>query len=191
MTDTLTHAITIHQPLAWAIASGHCPIIPSVTGPGMEHEGKLIGIHAGISLDPGPGSVHALGVLASARIAEDELPRGALIGVARLVGVLRRVATNESGGYRFERMLGASVGEPIHVSVHERVKPWWRHPTRWQPGTKWGLLLAEAVLLPESIPMRGAGGVWRIPITPGTVSPSDVLVGAAWALAQWQKARTS
>lgn len=146
---TLTHAVTVPQPLAWAIAAGHCPVLMSDTRPDMRHEGKPIGIHAGRAIPmfrPTPWPV----VIGFDRTVA--LPRGALIGVARLVGVVR--AGMISG--QFQRMAGRSVSDSMPAELNARIRPWWRS------GWKWGLLLAEAVLLQEPIPMRGAGGLWRI-----------------------------
>jgi hypothetical protein len=84
------------------------------------------------------------------------------------------------------RMIGRGpVVEPVSVATAERIRPWWR------PGTKWGLLLDEAVALPEPIPMRGAGGVWRI-----TATWNDEFRGAAHPVAelaqeQWRKGRAA
>jgi hypothetical protein len=150
----LTHAVTVPQPMAWAIASGHCSTIPADTRPDMGREGELLGIHAGLKrystldaidcwhqMPPDSGSVPL------------DLPRGALIGVARLVGVVRR--DEDLDGW--VSMIGRSVTSALDAEDCARIAPW------WPPGTKWGLLLSKAVLLSEPIPMRGSGGVWRLP----------------------------
>lgn len=187
--DYLTHAVTIPQPLAWVCAAGHCPIIPSDTRPPLEHEGKLLGIHAGQRwMEPGKPAPLAFGVMANAGSTEDALHRGALIGVARLVGVVRLAYHAHAGQpvpTQFEVMVGRSVARPYPQSKADLLRPW------WPPGTKWGLLLSEAVLIPEPIPMRGAGGVWEllVPGDPGVETWAPDF--AEWALEQWRKARSS
>jgi hypothetical protein len=196
--ETLTHAVTVPQPLAWACAAGHCPVIMSDARPGMEHAGKLIGIHAG-GWRPHPA-------LVSVRRTREALPPGgtlpdlasltlgALIGVARLVGVVRTrrwVPPGRMHELQFDLMRGRCATEPIDNETCARIRPWWRS------GSKWGLLLSEAVLLPEPIPMRGAGGVWRIPECKrwvGGLCVDDLphhCVPAKRALEQWRKARAT
>lgn len=187
--DTLTHAVTIHQPLAWAVAAGHCPVVPSDTRPGLAHEGKLIGIHASRKLIR-HGWIHGMPGLAPAfrsipgfdRLTPADCAVGALIGVARLVGICR-----EWHG-TYERMLGAAVGNTIDPEYSALLRPWWR------TGSKWGLMLRGAVLLPEPIQMRGAGGVWRLPnrlLSHPAMGHDRVLPATGWALEQWRKARAS
>lgn len=187
MTDALTHAVTVPQPLAWAVAAGHCHVIMSATRPGMEREWKLIGIHA--SCEPiRRGWIHQMPDLAPAlrsilgfdRLTPADCPLGALIGVARLVGVVRVATSNSEGDWALVRMRGRSVCERLQPDLVSQVRPWWRF------GTCYGLLLEDAVLLPEPIPMRGAGGVWRLPFdraAPEEGGPAD------WALEQWRMAR--
>ncbi len=181
--ETLTHAVTVPQPLAWAIASGHCPIIPADTRPDMGREGELLGIHARGSYFT-PRALDDLEVQLGRLLTADEERaagvRGALIGVARLVGVVRE--SREYPG-QFVRYVGrGAIVDPCDMATNERIRPWWR------PGTKWGLYLEpeSAVLLPEPIPMRGSGGVWRIP-NAVLHPPGATLTG--WALEQWRKAR--
>lgn len=181
MPEMLTHAVTVHQPLAWAIAAGHCPIINSTTRPGLEHVGKLVGIHAASGRVTDLYRRIRLGEFPGVELPGD-LPASALIGVARLVGVVRK------GLLDFQRMEGKSISGSMPADLCNRIRPWWRGP--------WGWLFEEAVLLPEPIPMRGAGGVWRIPEIPvQTFEPVGVNVltftryAAPWALEQWRKAR--
>lgn len=184
--DTLTHAVTIHQPLAWAVAAGHCPVVPSDTRPGLEHEGKLIGIHAA-RVNP-DWTRDAKTVSAVVSIPRD-LTYGALIGVAKLAGV--RIGRTSWGSGLVREFGRGAVTEPLSATLAEQVKPWWRS------GSKWGLLLSDAVLLPEPIPMRGAGGVWRLPTSlpwPDGHGPDEGTTAravAGWALEQWRKARAS
>jgi hypothetical protein len=187
--ETLTHATTVPQPLAWACAAGHCPVIMSDTRPGMEHEGKLIGIHASKRWSGDDYFDAFRGTLPDVFPPPETLTYGALIGVARLVGVVQAKAGDP---IRFWHVSGRStcVGTYASEDVAARIRPWWRSDS------KWGLLLTDAVLLPEPIPMRGAGGVWRIPEVPvQTFEPvgANVLTftryAAPWALEQWRKAR--
>jgi hypothetical protein len=186
MTETLTHALTIHQPCAWAICAGHKLVENRTWRPPLEMVGKLIGIHAGKGLPKSwsfPSDVHVPDA--------QHLVYGALIGVARLVGVVRACIdlTGGTGGRfaapSYELMHGASVGVPVRPELAARIRPWWRGP--------WGWLLEEAVLLPEPIPMRGQQGVWRIPpvVAPATPRPfvSTWTDPAGFALEQWRKAR--
>jgi hypothetical protein len=187
VTDALTHAITVPQPLAWAAAAGYCPVLMSDTRPPMEREGQVIGIHAskaspatipcecgcGVYRNDWPGRALRIDVPA-------HLAFGALIGVARLVGVVRRVHAMGPGQTPdFEALIGRSVPQSLDAATCTTLRPWWRS------GSKWGLLLTDAVLLPEPIPMRGAGGVWFIPSS-NPLAPSEL---AGRALEQWRKAR--
>lgn len=149
--DALTHATTVPQPLAWAIVAGHCPVLMSDTRPDMRHEGTLIGIHASRTHGEAKGECWRSVPVPASR----ELVFGALIGVARLVGTIR--ADKYQPSWVFHRVQGRSsaIVETLSYEQCQRIAPWWRS------GSKWGLLLAEAVLLPEPIPMRGAGGLWR------------------------------
>jgi hypothetical protein len=205
MNDILTHAITRPQPEAWALSTPGpdgqplCPVICSDTRPDMARIGELIGIHASGHRPTMADRRAVFGPSGWEANPPQDLPRGALVGVARLKGVVR----NRPDG--FVRMLGASVGERIDVHLHNRIAPWWR------PGTKWGLLLDEAVALSEPIPMRGAGGSWRLPDRPtegrlhrqwqafdrgmeaysaghGAIPPPPP-AAQFWALEQWRKGR--
>lgn len=174
MTETLTHAVTQPQPLAWALASGHCPVINSTTRPDMRHFGKLIGIHAGLHVPTRDElSAIATGPLRNhpGYDGEMRLPRGALVGVARLVGVVRK------GLLDFQRMEGKSISGSMPTALRARIRPWWRGP--------WGWLLEDAVALPEPIPMRGAGGLWRLPGV--TISGVGVVAMGPGLVEQWRK----
>ncbi len=185
-TDALTHAKTERQPIAWAVASGHCPIINSTVRPPLEMVGRLIGIHAGKGWRVLTGAEHEalgragrIGVIQALNTGQHV---GALIGVARLVGVVHMAgSTREDGGPRFWKHVGrsSSVGEYVSDDLSRRIEPWWRGP--------WGWLLEEAVLLPEPIPMRGQQGLWRLPEVQGG-DPWRAAAGVR-ALEQWRKAR--
>lgn len=181
MTDTLTHAITVPQPLAWAVAAGHCPVLISDTRPALARIEELIGIHASRRVSwelPGPGPHPSLAGASTSGY-------GILLGVARLVGVVFRPrhAVDRASTREFEIVHGRGFGSLLADETASRIRPWWRS------GSKWGLLLTDAVLLPEPIPMRGAGGVWQLKV-PGddgveTWAPDF----SEWALEQWRKAR--
>jgi len=182
----LTHAVTQPQPLAWVIAAGHCPVIMSDTRPDMEHEGKLIGIHAAV----GSRREHAnttmerwVSVMGPLDVAvPTDLPRGALVGVARLVGVLGCIR----GQHYIARGRWAAAGKHITEAMRSQVARWWR------PGRRWGLVVEDAVLLPEPIPMRGAAGVWRMPEDRERVAHNGIMrasTAGLLALEQWRKRR--
>lgn len=173
MTDALTHAYTVRQPFAYATAVGWKLIENKTERPPLALIGKLVGIHAGLQwaresdLPSWPLTLHSM-----PRPDNPGLIYGALIGVARLVGVVHVRA----GLYRVMR--GNSVDVTlVDQTLVARIRPWWRGP--------WGWLLEEAVLLPEPIPMRGQQGLWRI--TGGTSDGNGM--NATWALEQWRKAR--
>ena len=182
---TLTHAVTLPQPLAWACC-GPCPVTCSDTRPDMARIGELIGIHASrhwIGID----EAKTLEPMLGRKVTGDEVMamqrRGALVGVARLRGVVREGRLPHTGRTGFVLQIGrGAVTGALATEVRQRIEPWWR------PGTKWGLLLDEAVALSEPIPMRGAGGLWRITgrISKRMQYPGDV---TAWALEQWRKGR--
>lgn len=189
MTETLERAVTIHQPWAWAVAAGHKPVENRTWRPPLEAMGKLIGIHAGLAM---PERADIAEVKAAAGFPTDApcIPavRGALIGVARLVGVVfeRKL---EGAWPSYHRLNGASkaILDPLPADLQARIRPWWRGP--------WGWLLEEAVLLPEPILMRGQQGLWRIPDV--VMGPQNTTLAvahhpgefAARALEQWRKAR--
>lgn len=192
MTETLTHATTQPQPLAWAQAAGHCPVILSDTRPELARIRELLGIHAGLADPAGkPWPIPA----DQPQPPHLSLEYGALVGVVRLVGVIRAVVGGVGDGWMpgqlrvtgFEMMHGNAVGSALGREQNERIRPWWRS------GTKWGLLLSEAVLLSEPIPMRGSGGVWRLDrIADPHLQSTDGRwwdSAADWALGQWRKAR--
>lgn len=184
MIDTLTHALTIHQPYAWAVAAGHKPVENRTWRPPLEAVGKLIGIHAGLTMDPVEGecwrSVPVPG--------PNTLVYGALIGVARLVGVIR--ADRYQPSWVFHRVQGRSsaIAETLSYERCQQIAPWWRGP--------WGWLLEEAVLLSEPIPMRGQQGLWKLPTMldfnrgpPIAGGMAIIMDPRAVALEQWRKAR--
>lgn len=189
MTDTLTHALTIHQPYAWAVAAGHKPVENRTWRPPLEAVGKLIGIHAGLAnIRKSTEAVAYWPKEAPFPFVPGgpTLTYGALIGVARLVGIVARKGPWDS---RAERSLAfvhgkGSIYTSLPTRLAERIRPWWRGP--------WGWLLEEAVLLPEPIPMRGQQGLWRIPAEMFLMvsgRPAQQFDPRTWALEQWRKAR--
>lgn len=180
--ETLTHALTVHQPYSWALAAGHKPVENRTWRPGLEHVGKLVGIHAGKAIDPAEGECWRSVAVPGPR----DLTCGALIGVARLVGVVRvtvDLRDGRAGKARWVMMLGRSAMETLSDDLADRIRPWWRGP--------WGWFFEEAVLLPEPIPMRGQQGLWRIPDVGAWTRDglSYHPYAAPWALEQWRKAR--
>lgn len=114
------------------------------------------------------------------------LTTGALIGVARLVGVVvyRQFGRMTQPAFFMERGRGAIL-DPISDDLADRIRPWWRGPWGWlwsnEPGE-------EPLLLPEPIPMRGQQGLWRLPTIPWG-RDGEASVSGMWALEQWRKAR--
>jgi hypothetical protein len=191
--EGLTHAWTVRQPFALAVATGIKPIENKKERPPLALMGKLIGIHAGLQWAQAENLRFWAPGVAMPRPDDPRLTYGALVGVARLVGVVRQTPWvhgkpdgHPTRAHVYTLMQGKSVGVELPKATALRIEPWWRGP--------WGWLLEEAVLLPEPIPMRGQQGLWRIS---GSFSgPSyDEEVGAwpmtyaAWALEQWRKAR--
>lgn len=74
----------------------------------------------------------------------EDLPRGAVIAAARLVGCFR---ITRSGSYQLP------TGEPIEITVPERSFG------DYTPG-RFAWLLADVVKLPAPIPARGSLGLW-------------------------------
>jgi hypothetical protein len=177
VTETLTHALTIRHPFAYATAAGWKPIENKDVRPSLARIGELIGIHAGLQWARASDLPSWAKGVEMPRPDDKRLVYGALIGVARLVGVVREVKCAAGVGY--EVMRGRSVGEAVPLATRDRIRPWWRGP--------WGWLWEEPLLLPEPIPMRGQQGVWRIG------GESSVMFGgslaACRALEQWRKAR--
>lgn len=199
-TETLEFAITVRQPWAWALAAGHKPVENRTWRPGLEHVGRLIGIHAGQHAPDNHEAADVWRALPPGAVRGDapELVRGALIGVARLVGVVRQTpwVHGEPDGcptraHVYTLMQGQSVGTELPKAAALRIEPWWRGP--------WGWLFGEVMLLPEPIPMRGQQGLWRIPTVAAWVTNYDEdgrfqiderkLTASDLALEQWRKAR--
>ncbi len=184
--DVLTHALTIRHPFAYATAAGWKPIENKDTRPPLARIGELIGIHAGLKWARASDLPSWAKSYEMPRPDDKRLVYGALIGVARLVGVVQRYPIKREtaeGPADFGIFHGRSVSSPLNQATCARIRPWWRGP--------WGWLWEEAVLLPEPIPMRGQQGVWRIPADlrmsrDGTIYPNGA---ATWALEQWRKAR--
>lgn len=188
MSDVLEFAVTRHQPEAWAISTGYCPVIHFATRPRLEYVGNLIAIHAADSLSRRSLEAHRFAdpILASLGLRMPQpYTAGALIGVARLVGVMRRSSQQERvhlGYGEYRHLLDGGVTAEVPAEDVARIRPWVR------PDWKWLLLLRDAAFLPEPIPMRGAGGLWRLTgrISARMQYPGNVV---AWALEQWQRAR--
>jgi hypothetical protein len=187
--EGLTHAWTVRHPFALAVATGIKPIENKKERPPMALMGKLIGIHAGLQWarkeDLPTWPAHLCPMPAP---DDPRLTYGALIGVARLVGVVQKHPIKRQtpeGAAEFGIMRGRSVSVSLLPFMEDRIRPWWRGP--------WGWLLEEAVLLPEPIPMRGQQGLWRLPqCLPGGAcvdDPPHECDPARWALEQWRKAR--
>lgn len=129
-------ALTIKQPWCWAIAEGHKLVEnrswrTSYRGPLAIHAGKAWDLPAARWIR---GLSHGLGIPVPPGM--DEVPRGAVVAVARLVGVCARSSVN-SRAVRCECGLWATPGQ-FH----------------WQ--------LADVASLPEPFFVSGKQGLWEI-----------------------------
>lgn len=97
MTDTLTHALTIRHPFAYATAAGWKPIENKTERPPLALIGQLVGIHAGLQWARESDLPSWAKSYEMPAPTDSRLVYGALIGVARLVGPVRR---NEAGRFK-------------------------------------------------------------------------------------------
>jgi hypothetical protein len=130
-------AITLIQPWASAVVRLGKRIENRLPSSPCAHVGSVldqrVAIHAGLKYDPyTPDYVHD-------ELPIDDLPRGAIIGLARVVGAV----------HGFDAVAAA-------VGVEQAQK--------WYAGDKHvAVLLGDVAPLPEPIPCPGALGWWRVP----------------------------
>ncbi|WP_431977599.1 hypothetical protein [Micromonospora haikouensis] len=148
------HAITVHQPYAWAIAQGGKDVENRAAPIGAQHIGTDIAIHAGRQLLP-HGAQDPRIIAAARRAVADgrartvmglldgsDLAFGAIIAVARLVDC--HPATDRRG-----RLCCPAWGEALH-GVRQRPA----HHLAW----------TDVRPLPTPVPCRGMQAVpWPLP----------------------------
>lgn len=135
-------ALTIRQPYAWAIVSGHKKVENRTWIPPRAFVGEWLLIHAGKTID-----VQAVGEVREHMRTIDmlinpdaDLVTGAVVGAARYVGT----ATEDPG----LRVPGVEVENPEeHLSSH-----WYSGPFGW--------VLEGAVKFKQPVPARGMQKLW-------------------------------
>lgn len=134
-------ALTVWQPWAWAIVAGHKPIENRTWGPfeSMIRDRAWIGIHAGARPKTRNGIGDMRATLEALPIdrppdppAFDDLAFGAMVGMARIVGLRDTIPPADSPA-----------------------RPWWLGPLAWE--------LADPIMLPRPVPVRGFPKLWVIP----------------------------
>lgn len=126
-------ALTVWQPMAWAIAAGHKTVENRSWAPPQRAVGQWIAIHAGKRWhqDHADQIRDLLGIDVPARAA---LPFGAIVAVARLAGAVREGETGPLADYA--------------------ASPFFSGPIGWA--------LCEVLPL-EPVRCPGAQGLWRLP----------------------------
>lgn len=132
----LTHAISLWQPMAWAIAHGTKRIENRSWKFADRHRGKVVGIHAAKKYD------RAYAELVCDVMGLDNLPhaahdQGAIIGVMRLVRALRY-----------------SEMDPGPERVELELDPWYMGDVGW--------IVDSVHSIPRPIPCRGRQQIWTM-----------------------------
>lgn len=127
-------ALTLWQPMAWAISDGTKRIENRPWEPWGVVVGKRIAIHAGMRYHREHAEQIELrfGVKVPAK---GELPQGAIVATAIVCGFV-------------------SDNDEDRATVHH-LSPWYSGPVGW--------LLADVRKVDPPIPCKGALGLWRIP----------------------------
>lgn len=149
-------ALTVRQPWAWAIVHGGKTVENRTRNIAGAYRGP-VAIHAGLT-EAAMDTSYAYAVshmlsAAGLKLISDDLPLGAIVGVANLIDVHR------------QDFLPSRDGDP---DKFEQCSPWAQYdlrPSAWQAPHKsmWHMVLANARPLAEPIPYRGRLGLWTLP----------------------------
>lgn len=134
-------ALTLIQPWAWCITHSDKRVENRTWEPPASLLGERFAIHAGkASVD------EAIVCRLACEDIEvpEELPRGAIVGTARLIGIARDLGA-----------LTVAPGVDSHVVTAHAFDRWWIGPIGW--------VLGGVFRLREPVPCRGAQGLWTVP----------------------------
>lgn len=140
-------AITVHQPWAYAIARLGKAVENRDWMPHARNLGRPMAIHAGKKLD----EEAVLDLRAEGMAVPDEMALGAVVAVARLIGIVE-IETNDGGC----RVVASMRPE---AEVREAALS---HDALWFCG-RYGWVFGRRVELPEPVACRGAQGLWPLP----------------------------
>jgi hypothetical protein len=142
-------ALTLIQPMGTAIVKGPKRIENRVWAPSVHELGKYFLIHVGTKWD------EAYDFSVCARWlgcpAKDKLPYSAIIGCARLVGLIRIAGGAKPDVISID---GSLDKKSAAEEIFERNKPWYMAP-------QWGWVLDDVFDLPEPIPCKGLQKLWN------------------------------
>jgi hypothetical protein len=136
-------ALTLHAPWAYAVAH----LGKTIENRGWVVPSRLMGqrlaIHAGARSDASTWeAVERAYGLRSASVFRDTEPRGAVVAVATVAGMVDARLEHD---VRLE-----GIG-----SVDHCFSPWWIGPVGW--------ILSDVITLPSPVPCKGRLGVWTLP----------------------------
>ncbi len=146
-----TYALTIHQPWAWAIVSGHKPVENRSWLPPIALMGKTFLVHASKAFDK--STLPTVRSLTGDRLppcpdeAAAELALGAVLGAVRLVGCIDREG---------KRVLPELRLRDPRRAQQIRTSAWFVGPFGW--------VLDRPVRFEEPVPARGRQKLWPAPI---------------------------
>lgn len=157
------NALTLHQPFASLIADKRKTCETRCWAPPVQHVGKHLAIHAGIIVDDDA----ALEFYPLKK--PGDLPRGALVAVARLKCAFQVKAHRPHSVHRGDTT--GFYGTDVKVAVPGRVVgPWPREADYpiidpfgdWERG-RWIWMLEGIKAVLEPVRMRGHQGIWTVP----------------------------
>jgi hypothetical protein len=169
-------AITVRQPRATCIAEGWC----QVEGRSEPFDPQLVGAYVAIHASRDCNAAiyqrllnegRAYGIPARAMPAPEEIPLGAVVAVARVLGAVQV----EAGSDFYENKVTRRIGDIPQRRI-DRLRR-----DRWIEARRWVWVLDEATKLKVPIPAIGYPKVWHL-------HPQEAaLVRSAWADARRTK----
>jgi hypothetical protein len=142
-------ALTLWQPWAWAISSGHKPLENRTWAPGASMLGEWLAITAGKKRPLGESMLELARVVPE--VAQANLHLGAVVAVARLAGCFR---VDDYG-----TVLEHAWGPRGSLAGWGRDNPRW---SIWASGP-WCWAFDEVVTLRAPVACLGARKVWELP----------------------------
>lgn len=143
----MMRALTLWQPMAWAVAEGHKPVENRVWTLPEAFVGQDVAIHAGKRYDASwAETIRSMFTIDVPQ--RSEIALGAVIAVVRFTASLDRKALHE-----FLRKDMPSIGlQPDQFAALHR---WYSGP--------YGFVCADVRKLAEPVPARGFQGLWALP----------------------------
>jgi hypothetical protein len=129
--------LTLHQPWNWAVINAGKPVENRVQRPPTWLIGQWFALHAGLTYDA-TGAEFIRRAFGLQVPEQRDIPSGAITAVAKLGGA-------------YQLINGKVIGE----RQPKNVTPWAVGPWCWE--------IADLVVMPEPIPIRGMQGLWRVP----------------------------